>query len=373
MEKRRNLIVLLISLVLLTACSVEPIEPTPDIAGTAAVMAETIVAVQLTKAAEEATSTPNPTETPTPEPTNTPTANVLPTLYPTAVGGEGECLLAHMVRETIADGSVMAPGEQFDKIWVLQNSGTCSWTSGFSAVFHHGNNLGAPVRMDFPGSVAPGESFSLTIPMVAPAVEGSYLSFWNLESDGGEAFGTTSSGLFWAQILVEEETPPSSFYDIWSPSSKGALLFTGEINSDIVVGDTKHNYQSQGFVTFDLWNLPTDATVSAVKLIYEGSAIDGSPFSNLGCMGVYGDDYGSLEASDFFNDTPGGALWSFCSAGEISSGVSRIGGEAAIAAIQNSLGSKIQFRFQFNGDTDNNGVDDTAKLFPLLRIEYTTP
>lgn len=374
MNKRRNVIGLLLSLVLLTACSVESAQPTPNIAGTAAAMAETIVAVQMTKIVQEAT--PTPTETLTPELTNTPTSGI-PTLFPTplqpASGNEGECLLAHMVSETIPDGTEMAPGEQFDKIWVLQNSGTCTWTSDFSVVFHHGEKFGATTRVNFPGTVLRGESFSLTVPMIAPALEGDYLSFWNLESADGADFGTTTSKLFWTKIAVNALIPPTSLFDIWGPVSKGSLLFTGEIDNDIIVGDTKHNYPWQGFVTFDLWSIPRTSTITAVYLVYEGSTITGSPFANLGCMGVYRYNYGNLEPADFYKDTPGGAIWSFCSVGEISSGVSRYGGDAAIAEIQNSLGGKIQFRFQFNSDTDNNSTVDQAKLFPVLRIEYTTP
>ena len=377
MNKRRSLIVLLISVVvILTACSIESAEPTPNIAGTAAAMAETIVAVQMTKIAEEATPTLAPSETPTPEPTNTPTSSI-PTLFPTplqpASGNSGKCLLAHMVSETVPDGTEMAPGEQFNKIWVLQNTGTCTWTSEFSVVFHHSETLGAATRINFPGTVAPGESFSLTVPMVAPAVSGKHLSFWNLESADGTDFGTTTSGLFWVNIVVNELIPPKASFDIWAPTSRGGILFTGETNKEILVGDTRFEYPWQGFATFDLWNIPANATITDVYLIYEGSTITGSPFAGLGCMGVYRYNYGNLEPSDFYNDTPGGALWSFCSAGEISSGVSRYGGAAAISAIQNSLGGKIQFRFQFNSDTDNNSTDDYAKLFPVLRIEYTAP
>lgn len=378
MKLQPLLIVFTLSALLFAACSIESAEPTPHVAGTAAAMAETIVAAQLTQITEDATPTPTPTETetPTPEPSLTPTS-VIPTLFPTplqsAGGDEGECLLAHMVSETIPDGTVMESGERFDKVWLLQNSGTCTWTEEFSVVFHHGDKLGAPDRVNFPGTVAPGESFYLTVPMLAPAAAGSYLSFWNLESAEGESFGTTTSALFWTQIAVEELLGPSTLFDIWSPVSKGSILYTGELDDGIIVGDTQHNYPWQGFMTINLSAIPFDAEVTAVYLVYEGSTITGTPFANLGCMGVYRYNYGSLTPSDFYDDTPGGALWSFCSAGEISSGVSRYGGDAAITEIQNSLGGNIQFRFQFNSDTDNNSTDDYAKLFPVLRIEYTTP
>ncbi|MBM3143415.1 MAG: hypothetical protein FJ010_00330 [Chloroflexi bacterium] len=366
-----------------TACKAETVEPTPNIAGTAAAMAETIVAVQLTKIAQSATATP----TPTPELTRTPTPTLtfaLPTLYPTQKVGASTCLLAHMVSETIPDNTEMGQGEFFEKTWDLQNVGTCTWTNQFSVVFHHGDQLGAPGRIYFPGTVKPGESFTLRIPMIVPAIAGDKLGFWNLESATGQAFGTTTSGLFWVKIVVEELgiaadddttglTDSGYLYDLWTPISAGSVVTTGEQSSNISVGDTKHDYSRQGFVTFDLISIPLDATVQAVSLVFEGRDLHGTPFEDLGCMGVYRYNYGNLDPNDFYTGTPGGALWSFCSANEVFVGIARMGGPDATVNVQNSLGGKIQFRFQFNTDTDKDGVDDYINLVPNLKIEYTVP
>jgi len=365
----------LLSLSLIVAgCVPETPTETPDIAGTAAAMAETIVAVQLTKIAEEATSTP----TPTPEPTDTPTPTLtyaLPTLFPTqpAVSGDQPCLSASMISETVPDYTTLEPGQAFDKQWTLQNTGTCAWTTEYSVVFHHGETLGAPQQIFFPGSVQPGEAFALTVPMIAPAAAGEHLSFWTLMAPDGTTFGTRTSNLFWALIKVADVIPPDSLFDIWTTSSEGGVLETGEIDTDVVVGDTKFNYGWQGFMSFNLNSIPSDATISAVYVLYEGNNVVGNPFTTLGCMGIYRYNYGNLDPSDYYNDTPGGALWSFCSQGEVQAGVSRYGGDAAISAIQNSIGGTIQFRFQFNTETDNNSTDDIVTLFPVLRIEYTTP
>ncbi len=357
---------------ILSGCATESIEPTPNIAGTAAAMAETIVAVQLTKIAEEATSTPTQTPVPTLTPSPTQTFS-LPTQFPTQQGDTGTCLLAHMISETIPDDTVMEAGVHFDKTWDIQNTGTCTWTEQFSVVFHHGDLLGAPQQTFFPGTVEPGESFTLSVPMVAPAVPGEHLGFWNLLSPDGQAFGTGSSGLFWVKIIVGDVVAEGVIFDIWGPTSEGGVLSTGEINSNVVAGDTANNYPWQGFATFNLANIPANATVTAVSMLFQGSNINGTPFSDLGCMGVYHQNYGNIDPSDFYSDTPGGALWSFCSSGEITAGASRIGGESAISAIQNSIGGVIQFRYQFNTNTDNDSVDDYATLFPLVRVEYTVP
>ena len=374
MNKKQIWIAILLSLSLfVVGCVPETPEETPDIAGTAAAMAETIVAVQLTKIAEAATSTP----TPTPEPTDTPTSTLtyaLPTPFPTqAPGDEKTCLMAHMVSETIPDYSKLEPGEAFNKQWVLQNSGACAWTSEYSVIFHHGETLGASQQIFFAGSVQPGEAFTLTVPMIAPAVPGEHLSFWTLLAPDGSTFGTNTTSLFWALINVEDVMPAESLFDIWGPVSDGGVLATGEIDTDVVVGDSRHDYAWQGFMTINLNNIPAKATITAVYLVYQGSNVQGSPFSDLGCMGVYRYNYGNLDHSDFYNDIPGGALWSFCSLQEVQAGISRYGGDAAISAIQNSIGGTIQFRFQFNNNTDNDDVDDIVTLFPVLRIEYTTP
>ena len=375
-QKKVFVIVFMLLAFLGTSCKAEPVEPTPNIAGTAAAMAETIVAVQLTKLAGAATST----LTPTPEPTLTPSPTLtfaLPTQYPTLQPGTGAdtgtCLLASMINETIPDDTVMEAGKQFSKTWDIKNIGTCAWTEQFSIVFHHGETLGAAQQTYFPGSVLPGESFTLQVPMVAPAVAGGHLGFWNLQSADGQAFGTRGSSVFWVKIVVEDVIPPDSLFDIWTPIAGGAVKADGETDNSIKAGDSKHNYSWQGFVTFDLKSIPSNATVTAVYMIFEGKNMTGTPFSDLGCMGVYRDNFGNVDPGDFYTSTPGGALWSYCSAGEISSGSARYGGDAAISAIQNSLGGQIQFRYQFNSDTSNDGEDDYVVLFPNLRIEYTVP
>jgi hypothetical protein len=372
MNLNRAIVILtLLFAFLATGCRADTVEPTPDIAGTAAAMAETIVAVQLTKIAEAATSTP----TPTPEPTQTPTPTLtfaLPTVYPTQEvnTATGPCLMAHMLSETIPDYTVLEAGEKFDKSWQIQNVGTCPWTNEFSIVYNRLEKLGAPDRVNFPGQVLPGESFTITIPMVAPAVAGEHKSFWHLESADGEAFGTYNSSIFWAWIIVEDVIPQASMFDLWAPIAGGGVKEDGETDNSIVAGDSRHNHAWQGFVTFDLANIPRDATVTGVSMVFEGHNLTGTPFIDLGCMGIYRYNYGNLDPGDFFSSTPGGALWSYCSSGEVGS---RYGGDTALSAVQNSLGGLLQFRFQFNNNTNNDGEDDYAIFFPNLRVEYTTP
>lgn len=368
---------------LFSGCAIESAATTPDVAGTAAAMAETIVARQLTQiAADErnqtATAQAQITPSPTPPPTPTPAPPVtvaLPTPFPTASNSSNEqpCLQAHLVNETIPDGSSMQPGETFTKEWTLQNTGTCMWTGDFRFAFNHGDLLGAEQQYFLGGTVQPGESVTISIPMIAPAVPGSYLGFWTMQTPEGQSFGTASSGLFWVQINVEEIIPPTGAFDLWYPVSDGGLNALGEMDSDVVAGDGNDNQPWQGFVAFNLADIPANATILSVSLLYEASSTIGTPFEDLGCMGVYRYNFGNLDASDFYTDTPGGALWSFCSEYEIRAGAAREGSQAAIYEIQNSIGGIIQFRFQFNTDTDNDNTADLLNVYPVLRIEYSTP
>ncbi len=155
--------------------------------------------------------------------------------------------------------------------------------------------MGELERVYFPGTVNPGESFVLKIPMIAPALVGEQTSFWYLESADGLHFGTSTSGVFWVRIIVKDlfasnsdnQTDSEFHFDLWSPFSMGSVLASGESYSNIFVGDSIHNYSYQGFLTFDLHNIPLDSTVSSVSLLFEGHNLLGFPFNDLGCMGVY--------------------------------------------------------------------------------------
>lgn len=362
---------------LLASCSRNQEQITPDIAGTAASMAETIVAVQLTEIGAEKEESADASATPT-KAQSTPTAtSTVKAVTPTPVAvseGTDVCLSAHLVSETIPDETIMTAGESFEKTWVLQNTGTCTWTEEFSVYFHHGDQLGTPERMAFPGDVRPGEAFNLTVPMEAPYLPGTYLGFWGLVSGEGESFGPGTSPLIWAKIVIEAPTAtPEGLFDLYYPSAEARLLTTGEMGSSLGAGDSQHDYSWQGFVTMNLSNIPLNATVTGVRMVFEGYNTTGTPFDDLGCLGVYAQNYGSIDQGDFYTGTPSGALWSFCSLGEVQAGVSRAGGTAAIKAVQGAVSGLLQLRFQFASQTDNDDVDDVVTLFPILRVEYFVP
>lgn len=98
---------------------------------------------------------------------------------------------------TIPDGTVLPPGENFEKVWALRNTGTCAWDEGYAFVYIGGStpNLD-PVNFQFKNSidfVAGGEAINMTIKLTTPCKPGEYEGHWRMRSDSGYYFGTTLS------------------------------------------------------------------------------------------------------------------------------------------------------------------------------------
>lgn len=122
------------------------------------------------------------------------------------------CLRAEMAFETIEDGSIIAAGTAFEKIWKLRNTGGCGWKGDFSVIWVGGHNFAAQdvfyVR-DLPGfslkGVENGEILRINIIMQAPSDIGPYTSYWMLRDEYGNFFGWGSLGenAFWVEIVVK--------------------------------------------------------------------------------------------------------------------------------------------------------------------------
>lgn len=123
--------------------------------------------------------------------------------------GGGTCLLANFVSETIPDGQIMQPGENFWKNWRIRNSGTCTWDSSYKIVYYSGNLMGGLLEYPFPGVAAPGEEIDIAIYMKAPLDNGSYRSSWMIQSPWGGTFGVGEySEPFYVQVNVTDNTSP---------------------------------------------------------------------------------------------------------------------------------------------------------------------
>lgn len=174
------------------------VTPTATLAaGTATLDADQLAALSATQTAEGFTATP--TITNTPGPTATPSATAAP------------CYAMRFVfDETVPDGTRFDPGEHFQKVWRIQNVGTCEWSTGeYQLRFVSGNRMSGsdPLVVNF--GVQPGAYANFAINLVAPTTPGDYRGYWILETTNGETigWGPAADQSFWVDINVRGATP----------------------------------------------------------------------------------------------------------------------------------------------------------------------
>ena len=152
------------------------------------------------------TASPTATQTATPTTTTTPSPTVTITPTPTKII---PCNKAAFVSDvTIPDGTWFSPGFQFTKVWRLRNAGTCTWTTGYSLVFHRGEQMGGLTSVSLPSTVTPGQTVDVEIGLVAPSLTGSHRGDWMLSSSSGALFGAGANGTtpIWVAINVAGST-----------------------------------------------------------------------------------------------------------------------------------------------------------------------
>jgi hypothetical protein len=101
---------------------------------------------------------------------------------------------------TIPDGSTLEPGRNFQKVWALRNTGSCTWDDGYALIYIGGStpNLD-PVNYQFGRGgddsdfVSSGEGINLGITLTTPCQPGEYEGHWRMRSDTGYYFGTVVS------------------------------------------------------------------------------------------------------------------------------------------------------------------------------------
>jgi hypothetical protein len=139
--------------------------------------------------------------TPQPQPSNTP-------IYtPTATQICNLAVAGRPIDVTMPDDTQVGPGESFVKTWRLVNSGSCTWTKEYAAVFFSGMNLAFQKEEGLRGEITPGQSLDLSVEMVAPMQGGLYQSNWKLKDGQGNLFGIGPGGNspFWVRIVVVVE------------------------------------------------------------------------------------------------------------------------------------------------------------------------
>ncbi len=142
----------------------------------------------------------------------------------------------------------------------------------------------------------------------------------------------------------------------------------------IYVGDTNDNLAIQSFLSFNISSIPSGAIVRNVIVDFSDySSVEGTPFSDLGCVRAFVHNYGTLDSGDYFVGTQQEQLFQYCSTGEMSSYTS----SKVKSALQSKIGtSRFQIRLQFSErETDGENDDDLIHWSPQnmkLIVTYTT-
>ncbi len=136
---------------------------------------------------------------------SSPTAQARPTFPPNS-GGDAACMKASLIDETMPDGTIIKPGQQFTKSWRIRNDSTCTWSTAYKIVFWDGELMGGGYVYNFPQQALPGDTVEVPLVLTAPLEDGTYKSSWKLQTPGGSTFGVGANSPFWADIVVSSST-----------------------------------------------------------------------------------------------------------------------------------------------------------------------
>ena len=162
--------------ILLSACGGQDARSTPD------------YFIPPTTALRPTRPTPSATETPTPDPTN-------------LAACENDLRFIDDI--TFPDDTVVAPGEVIEKVWLVQNSGSCNWEADYSLRNTDGPPMGAStIQALYP--VRSGGEYEITVTFIAPTDEGRHTSRWQAHDPEGNPFGQE----IFIQILVDANLTP---------------------------------------------------------------------------------------------------------------------------------------------------------------------
>jgi hypothetical protein len=265
------LFALIVILMLPLACNF----PGAGSVGSETAVAQTVEA-ELTKAAATAgtaTSTLAVTETPTLTATNTetPVPTVTSTPVLTFTNTPIPCNRAAFVSDvTIPDDSEIVINANFTKTWRLQNTGSCTWTSGYKIIFDSGDQMSAPAETQLTaGSVAPGATVDVSVNMKAPGSAGTYKGNYRIKSSDGIVFGVGAGNVpFYVQIKAITPTlpppPEPLFPDLYV--SEFQINYGNPIDDDVPIhvrlGVYNQGTAAAGAYTVRFWGLETFANHS---------------------------------------------------------------------------------------------------------------
>ena len=151
-------------------------------------------------------------------------------------------LVAHFVRDAVADGTVLPPNHVFEQTWYLRNGGKDAWPAGCSVKFVGGDNMCA-VDPEHPASVhelvsaaesttcytevTPGQEVGFTVLMRTPSRSGNFISYWRLIGPDGNKFGHR----LWCDVNVKEPVKKEEPKEV-EPKTEGSQMIFPKLEKE---------------------------------------------------------------------------------------------------------------------------------------------
>lgn len=138
--------------------------------------------------------------------------------------------MSFMSDVTIPDGTEVAAGEAFNKVWRLSNTGPTTWPLGCRLTLdsNTGEKLSSVENIDMPGEVPPGSSVTISVEMEAPKKAGRHVSYWRMRGPSGQPFGPR----IWVDIIsAEKHIAPSAPVVEDKPAIKPAEQYADQLES----------------------------------------------------------------------------------------------------------------------------------------------
>ncbi len=226
---KKNFSIFLILVILLTGCGTQSGTQSPAtisqswakqtveaLSSTPTISSNVISIVPQTSPTGKSIQLAQPTAAPTSIPTTIPTvrtnwvptvAYVQPTVKP--------CDRMRFIDDvTISDNTVLSPNQTFQKVWRIQNIGSCTWTPGYQLVFLSGHSMSGPAAVNLTRSVAPDQTIDVAVDLRAPGTPGEYQGNWVMRNASGSTFGTgsTVNNGIWVKIEVKGSFPVNPTY-----------------------------------------------------------------------------------------------------------------------------------------------------------------
>lgn len=122
-----------------------------------------------------------------------------PTLPPTSTPSQDPKCYYDLEAEDISieDGSSVKINEPFIKTWKIKNIGTCYWTGDYKLVFIGGAQMEGDSPINLGQTVYKKGEIEISVDLVAPAYEGEYVGYWQMQDPDGYPVG-----LVWVEILA---------------------------------------------------------------------------------------------------------------------------------------------------------------------------